>query len=133
VDLCLYDQPFGVHQQLALATVYLLAAVVATVLAAHPGSLGRLGVHHTGGGVGIAPELGPQAPADHVVQLLPGAIQPPLSEVVKDGLERRKLAREHPPLAAGLQQVEDGVEDLAVGMNSWSSTLFGSRKMGFEV
>lgn len=52
---------------------------------------------------------------------------------LKYGLERRELPWEHPPLAAGLQQVDDGVEDLAVGMDSWSAALFGSREMWFEV
>jgi hypothetical protein len=56
------QQPFGIHEDVALAAPHLLAAVEAPLLAAHPGRLHGLRVHDAGAGLGISAELLPQPP-----------------------------------------------------------------------
>jgi hypothetical protein len=50
------------------------------------------------------------------VHPLPKPVDASLSEVVVDRLPRREVPRQHAPLAAALEHVEGGVEDL-VGLS----------------
>ena len=52
------------------------------------------------------------------MQLLPGAVDAPGSEVVVDGFPGWEVVREQAPGAATLEYVEDGIEDLAGMVNS---------------
>lgn len=47
----------------------------------------------------------------------PGAVLSPQTEVMIDGLPRGQVVGQHPPRTAAAQHVEDGVQDLPVGMD----------------
>jgi hypothetical protein len=49
---------------------------------------------------------------------------------VVDGGPSREVVREHAPLTAALQQVEDGVQDLTKAVGSRSSISFGGGHVG---
>ena len=51
--------------------------------------------------------------AEEVVDGVQGAVVPPLVEVPPDGALGRKVLGKVTPLAAGAEDVEDGVEDVA--------------------
>jgi hypothetical protein len=59
VDPGLDHEPFGVHEDVALAAPHLLAAVEAALLPAHPGGLRRLAVHDPRTRFGIAAKVLP--------------------------------------------------------------------------
>jgi hypothetical protein len=50
--------------------------------------------------------------AEQVVDLVQGAIEPPLVEVPPDGAPGREVDGEVPLLAAGAEDVQDGVDDV---------------------
>ncbi len=62
---------------------------------------------------------------------LPAPINPPGTEVVIDRLPGRKLPREQTPLAAGADEVEDTVQDLASGPFGRPTAGLGSRNEWF--
>src|SRR5215208_4615353 len=125
-------QAFRVHQDVALPAPHLLAAVKAPLLSADAGSLHRLAVHDSSTGLRVSPELRPQAFTHRAVQPLPGAIQTPGSKVVEHRLPGRELARKHAPLAAGFQDVEDGIKDFARTVQPRTSTPFLGREVRLE-
>ena len=51
---------------------------------------------------------------------------------MEHGLPGRELAWEQAPLAAALQQVEDGVQDLAGAVKPWTSAVFWAREERFD-
>src|SRR5215207_7668304 len=116
---------------MAFATVNLLAAVRATLLAAL-GRLDRLAVD--GGNVGrrrtpgLSADLLPQG----VEQTLPGAIAGPPLEVVVDGLPRREVVRQRPPGSALACMVEQGIDDFAQVGLARLPTPVSTRKQGLE-
>ena len=58
------------------------------------------------------PDSGPQPPelgAQGLMEPLPGAVPGPVAEAFVRSLPRRKVVGQHPPRAAGAQQVQDGV------------------------
>jgi hypothetical protein len=59
-----------------------------------------------------------------VIEPGPQAVAAPLAEVVIDGLPRREVFWQEPPLGTGLDQIEDGVEDFAQG-GAGTSAFFG--------
>ena len=67
--------------------------------------------------------------SDSRVELLPGAIDAPEPKVMIDGLPRRKVVGQKTPGATAAEDVEDGVEDLAQGMDPRTSFGFRSGKM----
>jgi hypothetical protein len=79
----------------------------------------------------MASELFPQPPQG-TVDLFPGAVEPLLAKVVEDGLPRREFSWEHAPLAATLEQVEDGVKDRSPAVEPRPSTSPGARQVRFE-
>src|SRR5829696_3419791 len=105
-----------------LPAAYLLAPVEAPLLAADAGRLHRLAVHDARARLGIPAELLPQPPPHRSVHPLPGSVYPPRPEVVEHRLPRRKLAREHAPLATALQDVKDRVKDLARAVDARASS-----------
>src|SRR5258708_5735210 len=64
----------------------------------------------------------------HVVRMLPRAVQPPQSKVVVSGLPGRNLVRQQPPGAATSHDVEDGVQDLAQRMKPRTADTPGRRQ-----
>src|SRR5215208_5063013 len=118
---------------MALPAANLFSAVVTSRFSAHSGSLCGLRVDYPGTRLGVSPETGSQALVDCLVHPFPGAVEAPSSEVVVDGLPRREVTGQKPPLAAALQDVENSVQDLAGAMDSWASSPFWGREMGLEV
>ncbi len=95
MNLGFEHEAFGVHQDMALTSFDLLASYSISVLfSAHRGSLDQLRIHHPGTGLRISPQADPKALADSLVDPLPGAIDPPLSEIVViDGGPSREVVR----------------------------------------
>jgi hypothetical protein len=77
----------------------------------------------------MALESNAQAFADGTVHPLPGAVDAPSSEVVKDGLPRREVVWKEAPRTATSQDVEDGVEDIAPAVDRRSTGGFRDGKM----
>src|SRR5215208_3863559 len=102
VDLCFHNQPLGVHQQMSLLAPNLLASVVAALLPAHPGGLGRLGVDDACARSRVPTRTSPQALSQGSVEPLPCPIDAPLSEPIVDALPRWEVAGQEPPRAATL-------------------------------
>ena len=63
---------------------------------------------------------------------LPRSIQTPEAEVVLEGLAGRELVRQQSPGAAAADHIEEGVEDLAQGIDPRTPVGFGSGKVGFQ-
>jgi hypothetical protein len=118
---------------MALTPFDLLTSVVTALLSAHRGALYRLAVHHARTGLRVPPQANPKAFAEGTVDPLPGTIDAPFSEVVIDGGPSRKVVGQESPLAAALQEVEDGLEDLAQIADPWASVSFGHGKVGLYV
>src|SRR3712207_2956449 len=108
---------------MAPSALYLLAAIVSP-LSSHTGSLDRLAVHYACAGLRISLEVYSQTLAQLRVQILPGTVDTPSSEVVVNGLPGRKLMRQQAPSTATADHVEDGVEDLAQGVHPGTSGGF---------
>ena len=104
------QQPQRVHQDMALAAVDLLAAVLADLLSAL-GRLDRLAVD--GGGAGRWLPTGPDADllTQRIENPLPGAVGVEPLEVVVDGLPGGEVVGQGPPGAALAGAVEQGVDD----------------------
>jgi hypothetical protein len=126
------DQPFGVHQQVALATPYLLVSVVAPLFSTHACGLRGLGVGDPCAGERVPAQAGPQPLAQRGVEPLEGRVYAPPPEPSIDGLPRREIAGQEPPGTTALQDVEDGVEDLAGAVGFRSSSLVGSRNIRLQ-
>lgn len=67
------------------------------------------------------------------MQLLPGAVDAPSSEVVVNGLPGREVPRKQAPSAATLEDIEDGVENLTGVVDLRATDGFGSRQVWLEV
>src|SRR5215213_3839751 len=106
------QQAQGVDQNVALAAVDLLAGVIASGPAGFGGPH-ALAVDDASGRRGLP--AGPLARRhDQLgVQYLPGSILPPAPEIAEHRALGRQLLGQEVPGAAGAQQIEDGVQDLA--------------------
>jgi hypothetical protein len=93
MDLRFEDEALGVHQQVPLSSFDLLAAVETPVLSAHRGALDRLGIHHSGAGLGVPFEAHPEAFSEGSVDPLPGTIDAPFPEVPVNGGPSREVMR----------------------------------------
>jgi len=103
VDFGFEHETLGVHQQMPLTAFDLLASYsITAIFSAHRGTLDRLRIHHAGTGLRIPLQANPKALADGPVDALPGAVDPPSSEVVVDGGPPRKVVGEQAPLATAL-------------------------------
>ena len=107
-------QPQSIYQQEALATLGLFARIVTHRAAVRVGAHG-LAVEHGGRGPGALahrrPHEGPQA----VVERPQDTFAAPRTKMVIDRLPRGKVRRQPPPLAAGLDDVEDALNQLPQG------------------
>ena len=63
---------------------------------------------------------------------LPGSVDAPFPEVVEHRLPGREVSGQHPPLAAALEAVEDGVADLARAVEPRAASPFGGRELGLQ-
>ena len=85
------------------------ASVVAALFYSHRGTLHRLAIHHARAGLGIPFQANAQAFAAGGIDPLPGAIDTPFAEVSVNGGPPGEVVGQQSPLAAALQEVEDGV------------------------
>src|SRR6266852_2758079 len=87
--------------------------VVPPALLPAAGAIHGLAIH-AGGGAGGVRLLGrADLGAEEVVDGVQGAVVPPLVEVPPHGGLGREVLGEVAPLAAGTQEVEDGIDDVA--------------------
>src|SRR5262249_1166975 len=101
-----------IHGDVPLAALDLLVHVGPALLAAFAGG-DRLAVDAAGAGGRLALLLAADLLPQRVVDLLQGAVVPPLVEVAPDGALGREVLGQVAPLAAGPHDVEDGVEHVA--------------------
>jgi hypothetical protein len=106
--------------------------VVAPFSSSDAGRLHRLAVNYPHARLGIPLEANPHPFAQRGVHPLPDPVQTPRAEVVVDGLPRREVVGQKPPGAAALQEVEDGVEDLAQAVQARSPFVFWDRQERFD-
>ncbi len=112
---------------MALAAADALGAIVAAH-AADSSCSHRLAVDNPGARLRVTANTRAELLTEHVVQMLPRAVQTPQSKVVVGGLPGRKLVRQQPPGAATSHDVEDGVQDLAQRMKPWSADTRARRQ-----
>jgi hypothetical protein len=108
VDLRSEHETFGVHQDVTLAPLYLLASVLTPVFSAYRGALDRLGIDHARAGLRIPFQANPKALADGAVDVRPATVDAPFPEVPLNGGPPGKVVGQQPPLASALKDVEDG-------------------------
>ena len=125
------DQATGIDQEMPLAAIDALGAVVAADTADARGA-DRLAVDDARTGLRLAPDHGSELATQDRVQKCPGAIEPPQPEVVIGGLPGWELVREQPPGAATPNDIEDRVQDLADGMEARPSNTPRRRQVGLE-
>jgi len=109
VDLGLEHEALGVHQDVAFSALHLLATIVTALFSAHRGTLDRLAIHHARAWLRISLQAHPKAFSDGSVDPLPGTIDAPFPEVAVNGGPPGEVMRQQAPLAAALEEVEDGV------------------------
>src|SRR5438093_1174477 len=108
-----------------LAAVHTLGVVPAPLLAAG-GRVHRLAVHAGGGARRVGLRRGADLAAQGVVDGVEGAVVAPLVEVAPHGRFGGEVLGQVAPLAAGPQDVEDGIDDVAqVGLARPSARVDG--------
>jgi hypothetical protein len=124
VHLSSKDQATCVDQDVPFAAVDAFGAVIPAG-ATHAGRSDRLAVDDARARLGLPPACRAELLAEHRVQVLPGAVQPPQSKVVVGRLPRRELVREQPPGTATPHNIEDGIQDLADRVHSGTTDALG--------
>ena len=126
------QQPLRVGQDVALAPFDSLVPVTASRFGACSfGRLDALAVEATGSRMLVASHGTPRSCAQAVVDAPPRAITAPAPKVAIDALPLGKVMWHHPPLDAALDDVGDGVEDLAQ-VESWAARARGRRQPVFD-
>ena len=74
----------------------------------------------------------PQLLAQSIVDLLPNARLAPNAIVVKDDAIGREGVGQQTPGGAGVQDIEDGVDDFPAGIFDGASAGLGRRQQGFQ-
>src|SRR6266852_825121 len=116
------EQPQSVHHQMTLAAGDFLAGVVAATDAAFA-ALDTLAVHNARGRLGPSAGLLADAAMQSRLQLFPDAGPAPAVVLGRHRPPRGEIVRQHAPLTAGAQDVEDGVEDGSVVHRGWTACL----------
>ncbi len=132
VDPGFEHQSLSVYQEMALSAANLLPTVVSTRFAAYSGCLGRLRIDYPSTRMRVSPQPCPQAFTQSRGQSLKCSIYAPPPEPPVDGLPWREVTGQKPPSAAALEEVEDGIEDLAAAVGFRSSSLVGKRNMRLQ-
>ena len=97
---------------MAFPLIDILGVVPATLLAAGR-RIDRLAID-AGGGAGLVRFLRrADFRAQQIVDYLEGAVVPPLIKVAPHGGPGRKVLGQIPPMAAGAEDVKDGINDIA--------------------
>jgi hypothetical protein len=94
-----------------LAALNQLAAIKTTLEPTPLNRLDGLAVQDCGGWLRIAASGQTDLRSQVVVQLLPGAVVTPATEVRPGSAPRDEVTRDHPPLSATSAHVADGIED----------------------
>jgi len=94
------QQPQRLHQQMSLAPVDFLAAILSALRASHLGGLDRLTLDAGGTGGRLAPRFHTGPLAQDPDQFRPCPIVTPLGKIVIDGTLGQHIMRHHIPLAA---------------------------------
>ena len=130
------QQSQGIHYDVAFSPFHLLACVVPSgplFSAVFTDWLSMMAAPSaSSGGCGLAALSLPQHGMQRVVDSLPGSIPAPSTEVMECGAPRRQVVGEHPPRAAGAQQVAYGVDDLAPRILDRPPSRFGWRQQRFQ-
>ncbi len=114
------DQPHGIDQEVPLASGDFLARVVTALVAAF-GALDTLAVNDRGTRLAL-PLVQQAEPLPQMrVDGLPQTADFPASEVMIDGTPWREVGGQIAPLAAGLVEIEDRVEQFPVGVLAGSA------------
>ena len=121
------EPPAGVGEDMALAPLNQLAGVEPARAAAFRG-FHRLAVDHTGGRAGLSALGPPRAHEQLVVDPVQRRLGAPSVEVLLDRALRRKVLRQHPPLATRARHVQDRVHHLAQVRRSRASQPFAWRQ-----
>jgi len=130
-DLCAVDphpehQPLRVREQMLLASLDLLACIVAP-LAADACGLHGLTVDDAGTQLGIASQSDTEPLAQEGVDALPGAVRTSEPEVMAHRRPGTKVTGQEPPGTTTPQEVEDAIEDRAHGPGAGTATRPGHR------
>src|SRR5688572_1153847 len=78
-------QPLGVHQQVTLAALDLLATIVTALLSTYACRLDRLRIHYASSRLRVSLQANPQALAERPIDPLPSAVDTPFPEVPVNG------------------------------------------------
>src|SRR2546423_371385 len=113
-----------IDQQMALATVYILRFIKASLFTADFCRLNTLAIKDCRRRRRLAPDALAQAFAQAVVDGFPSACHAPPPEIVIDALVVWKILRQHRPSDTAADQIEDGVEDFPHIERARSSTGF---------
>src|SRR5262245_37572384 len=108
----LEQQPEGIHQNMPLAAIHLLAAVVAMWPTLF-GRLDRLAINDRGAGSGLASSRATHALTQDSLDPRPETGSAPEAKIVEDRGPGTIVPWHIPPGAARAQEVEDPVEDAA--------------------
>jgi hypothetical protein len=118
------QQPDGVHRDVPLAAVDLLASVKAAAGAGHGvGGTDRLGVEDRRAGLRVAAGAGAHRCTQGVVDTVEGAIGGPPGEDPVHRAPWWEVARQRSPHAAVVDQVADGIHDLPAGVRLGMPTV----------
>src|SRR5215831_6750088 len=105
------QQSQRIDQQMALAPLHFLAAIIAALRASHLGGLDRLTVDARGTRGGFAPRCHAGPLAQGRDYLVPGPVVAPLGKGVIRSALGQQIVRQHIPLTAAAIQVPQGIED----------------------
>ena len=86
MDLRFQDQTLGIYEQMTFSAFHLLAAIVTALITSYARALDRLAIYYASAWLRIAFLGHSHTMAQCSVYPLPGAIDPPSSKVMMDGL-----------------------------------------------
>src|ERR1041384_3387394 len=125
------EQPQRVYQDMALAPFDLFGTIKACGPSAI-GGLDALRVDNRGAGLAVAAFQDAEVTAQGIVDPFPGTIFSPAPKVMIDDAPGRQIVGDKAPRTAGAQDIQDRIDDLALGINFWSTTRLGGRDHWFE-
>src|SRR6266540_6303273 len=106
------NEPKCVGHEMALAAFHQFIGVE-TFFATHFCRCDTLTVNNPNTWLGVSTGLGPYIAAEKRVDVVPCAIITPSSIIIPNVIPGRKIARQHPPLTAGPDAIEDRVQYFA--------------------
>src|SRR6266852_1314940 len=105
------QQPQRIHQQMPLAPVDFLAAIIPALGAPDLGGLDRLAIDARGTRGGLTPRFPARAFAQGLDHLGPCPVVAPLGKVVIDSAFGQQIMRQHVPLTPTPVEIENRIED----------------------